>query len=169
MWGTWSGESAAFFAFAALMLGGAGVMLSLKRIVHMVLAMAAVFLGLAGMFVLLEAEFVALVQVLIYAGAVSILMVFGIMMTGRKALEQAPPRRLHEAASGGVALLLFAVLFYAIRSTELPEPGGRPAAADNTLAIGQQLYTAHVIAFELISVLLTVAFIGAIVIARKEA
>ena len=67
-----TGEFIAFFVFAAIMIGGAVLMVSLEKVVHMVISMAAVFLCLAGMYVLLEAEFVAFVQVLIYAGAVSI-------------------------------------------------------------------------------------------------
>lgn len=72
------------------MICGAVLMISLEKVVHMVISMAAVFLGLAGMFVLLEAEFVAFVQVLIYAGAVSILMIFGIMMTKHQPGEREP-------------------------------------------------------------------------------
>lgn len=144
-------------------------MISLDKVVHMVVSMAAAFLGLAGMFVLLEAEFVAFVQVLIYAGAVSILMIFGIMMTKHQQVEREPVKPLHETLAAVGALCLFGLLFYAIRSTAFPEPQPFQAAEDNTMAIGQLLYTGYVIPFELLSVLLTVAFIGAIVLAKKEA
>lgn len=144
-------------------------MITLEKVVHMVISMAAVFLGLAGMFVLLDAEFVAFVQVLIYAGAVSILMIFGIMMTKHQPGAREPAKPLHETLAAIGALSLFGVLFYAIRSTELPEPQPFRQAEDNTMAIGELLYTGYVIPFELVSVLLTVAFIGAIVLAKKEA
>lgn len=144
-------------------------MISLDKVVHMVVSMAAAFLGLAGMFVLLEAEFVAFVQVLIYAGAVSILMIFGIMMTKHQQVEREPVKPLHETLAAVGALCLFGLLFYAIRSTAFPEPQPFQAVEDNTVAIGQLLYTGYVIPFELLSVLLTVAFIGAIVLAKKEA
>lgn len=144
-------------------------MISLDKIVHMVISMAAVFLGLAGMFVLLEAEFVAFVQVLIYAGAVSILMIFGIMMTKHHAGETEPAKPIHQTLAAIAALSLFGVLFYAIRTTTFPEPAAFQQSEDNTMAIGELLYTGYVIPFELLSVLLTVAFIGAIVIAKKEA
>lgn len=144
-------------------------MISLDKVVHMVVSMAAAFLGLAGMFVLLEAEFVAFVQVLIYAGAVSILMIFGIMMTKHQQGEREPVKPLHETLAAVGTLCLFGLLFYAIRSTAFPEPQPFQAAEDNTMAIGQLLYTGYVIPFELLSVLLTVAFIGAIVLAKKEA
>ncbi|MBD2868360.1 NADH-quinone oxidoreductase subunit J [Paenibacillus arenilitoris] len=164
-----TGEFAAFFVFSAIMICGAVLMISLEKVVHMVVSMAAVFLGLAGMFVLLEAEFVAFVQVLIYAGAVSILMIFGIMMTKHQGAEREKAKPLHEALAAIGALCLFGVLFYAIRSTTFPEPAPFQAGEDNTMAIGELLYTGYVVPFELLSVLLTVAFIGAIVLAKKEA
>ncbi|QNK58309.1 NADH-quinone oxidoreductase subunit J [Paenibacillus sp. PAMC21692] len=166
-----NGPFVAFFVFAAIMIGGAVLMISLEKVVHMVVSMAAVFLGLAGMYVLLDAEFAAFVQVLIYAGAVSILMVFGIMMTKHNA-EKEPVRPLHETLAAVGALSLFGLLFYAIRQTDIPETGaaGAPGAVtDNTLAIGELLYTGYIVPFELLSVLLTVAFIGAISLAKKEA
>jgi len=110
------------------------------------------------------------VQVLIYAGAVTILMIFGIMMTHHQAVQHEPARPVHEIVSAVAAIVLFGILFYAIRTTEF-EPSAPPlqAGVDNAMEIGKQLYTQHVIPFELVSVLLTVAFIGAIVIAKKEA
>ncbi|CAM4150592.1 NADH-quinone oxidoreductase subunit J [Paenibacillus alkaliterrae] len=164
-----TGEFAAFFVFSAIMISGAVLMISLDKVVHMVISMAAVFLGLAGMFVLLEAEFVAFVQVLIYAGAVSILMIFGIMMTKHHGGGRERAKPLHETLAAVSALSLFGILFYAIRTTAFPEPQPFQAGEDNTMAIGELLYTGYVIPFELLSVLLTVAFIGAIVLAKKEA
>ena len=166
----WSGELAAFFVFAVVMIAGAVLMLTLTKVVHMVTSLAAVFLGLGGMFVVLEAEFVAFVQVLIYAGAVSILMIFGIMMTNHQAIQEEPVRPLQEIVSAVAAVCLFGVLFYGIRTTTFPQ-SAEPlqAGADNTLELGKQLFTQHVVPFELVSVLLTVAFIGAIVLAKKEA
>ncbi|MNZ60040.1 NADH-quinone oxidoreductase subunit J [compost metagenome] len=164
-----TGEFVAFFILSAVMICGAVLMISLEKVVHMVISMAAVFLGLAGMFVLLEAEFVAFVQVMIYAGAVSILMIFGIMMTKHQGGEPERVRPLQEVLSAVGALCLFGVLFYAIRSTSFPEPQPLQTGVDNTMAIGELLYTGYVIPFELLSVLLTVAFIGAIVLAKKEA
>ncbi|MDF2835298.1 MAG: NADH-ubiquinone/plastoquinone oxidoreductase chain 6 [Paenibacillus sp.] len=168
-----TGPFVAFFIFAAVMIAGAVLMISLEKVVHMVVSMAAVFLGLAGMYVLLDAEFAAFVQVLIYAGAVSILMIFGIMMTKHNA-EKEPVRALHESLAAVGALSLFGLLFYAIRTTELPSaaadaPGAPGTAPDNTMVIGELLYTGYIVPFELLSILLTVAFIGAISLAKKEA
>ncbi|MDQ6420954.1 NADH-quinone oxidoreductase subunit J [Paenibacillus sp. LHD-117] len=166
-----TGAFVAFFIFAAVMIAGAVLMISLEKVVHMVVSMAAVFLGLAGIYVLLDAEFAAFVQVLIYAGAVSILMIFGIMMTKHDAQKETVGT-LRETLAAAGALSLFGLLFYAIRTTEIPEAGAAgvlEAGTDNTMAIGELLYTGYIVPFELLSVLLTVAFIGAISLAKKEA
>lgn len=162
-----TGSLLVFFVLAAIMIGGAVLMLSLEKVVHMVLSMAAVFLGLAGMYVLLEAEFVAFVQVLIYAGAVSILMIFGMMMTRHSGEEAKPAKPMRETLAATGALCLFGLLFYAIRITELPKERAFDAGQDNTMAIGELLFTGYIVSFELLSVLLTVAFIGAISLAKK--
>jgi NADH-quinone oxidoreductase subunit J len=163
-----TGEFAVFIILAVCIITGAVLMISLNKVVHMVVALAFAFLGLAGMYVLLHAEFVAFVQVLIYAGAITILMIFGIMMTKHNEQEIEPNRPWHNALLLIGSLGLFGVLFFAIRESVFPATGELDPGADNTLEIGKLLYTNHILAFELVSVLLTVAFIGAIVMAKKE-
>jgi len=163
-----TGEFVAFFILAVCIISGAVLMVSFTKVVHMVVALAFSFIGLAGMYVLLDAEFIAFVQVLIYAGAISILMIFGIMMTRHDQTDE-PKRSKHNVLLFIGALGLFGLLFYAIRETDFPKAPAFQAGADNTLEIGKLLYTQHVIPFELVSVLLTVAFIGAIIMAKREA
>lgn len=143
-------------------------MISFTNIVHMVTSLAFTFLSLAGIYVMLDAEFVAVVQILVYAGAVTILMVFGIMMTRHRDMDAEPKRPLHNILLLVSVLGLFGILFFAIQQSNILPMSELESGTDNTLAIGQQLFTLHVIPFELISVLLTVAFIGAIVIAKRE-
>jgi NADH-quinone oxidoreductase subunit J len=162
-----SGESVVFFICALMAIGGAIFMISFTRVVHMVLALAMTFLSLAGLYVLLEAEFVAFVQVLIYAGAVSILMIFGIMMTKHQEDEQESKKPVQSVLLGIGVLGLFGMLFYAIQ-TSMFTPGQFEGGMDNTFEIGKLLFNQYVIPFEIMSVLLTVAFIGAIVIAKRE-
>ncbi|QYR22072.1 NADH-quinone oxidoreductase subunit J [Paenibacillus sp. sptzw28] len=165
-----TGEFVAFFVFSVIIITGAVLMVSFTKVVYMVVSLAAVFIGIAGMFVLLEAEFLAFVQVLIYAGAISILMIFGIMMTRHEDSEAEKPRPLQETLTAIGALALFGILFYAIRQSDFQQPQqSLQAGADNTMEIGKRLFTDYIVPFELISVLLTVAFIGAIVLAKKEA
>ncbi len=157
-----------FFVFALLAIGGAIFAMSLTRVIHMVVSLAVTFLSLAGLYVLLNAEFVAFVQVLIYAGAISILMIFGIMMTKHESEETELKRPLHNWLLGIGIVAFFGILFYAIQNTSFPAPTAFDPGTNNTEAIGIQLFSVHVIPFELMSVLLTVAFIGAIVLAKRE-
>lgn len=163
-----TGESVAFFIFALLIIGGAIFMISFTKVVHMVVSLAFTFLSLGGLYVLLEAEFVAFVQILIYAGAVSILMIFGIMLTKHQADEEVSPWSLHETLSAIGCAALFGILFFGIQTVNLPLGTTFDPGADNTKALGEILFTERVLPFELVSVLLTVAFIGAIVLARRE-
>jgi NADH-quinone oxidoreductase subunit J len=164
-----SGSSWMFFIFALLAIGGAIFMISFTKVIHMVISLALTFISLGGLYVLLEAEFVAFVQVLIYAGAISILMIFGIMMTKHRQGEEEEPRRpWHEGLVIVGSLALFGVLFYAIQKSKFVATGAFDAGKDNTMEIGKLLYNEHVIPFEIMSVLLTVAFIGAIIIAKRE-
>lgn len=164
----WTGETIVFFVLALCMISGAVLMLSFSKVVHMVVSVAFSFLGLAGMYVLLDAEFVAFVQVLVYTGAISILMIFGIMMTRHDKRDEGSFKPWKETLAAIGCLALFGVLFFSIRGSIFPVHQDVSLAQDNTLKIGKQLFTEHVIPFELLSVLLTVAFIGAIVLAKKE-
>lgn len=163
-----TGENIAFIIFAIVIITGAVMMINFTKIVHMVISLAAVFIGLAGIYILLEAEFVAFVQVLIYAGAITILMVFGIMMTKHDDQgEVEGDRPVHHAFLFLGVLAFFGILFFTIQRAVFPVQEFNPGA-DNTALIGERLFTEFVIPFELLSVLLTVAFIGAIILAKKE-
>ncbi len=164
---TFDGEFLAFFILSLFVIGGAVFMISFTKVVHMVVSIAFTFISLSGLYVLLEAEFVAFVQVLIYAGALSILMIFGIMMTRHQDNEDVPRRPLHNFLVAVGVLCFFGILFFAIQRTSFPGGDFHPGE-DNTLAIGELLYNQYVIPFEIVSVLLTVAFIGAIVLAKRE-
>ncbi|KIL36654.1 NADH:ubiquinone oxidoreductase subunit J [Cohnella kolymensis] len=162
-----TGEFVAFFLLAVCAIVGAVLAINFTKVVHMALSLAFTFISLAGLYVLLGAEFVAFVQVLLYVGAITILMIFGIMMTKHDGEGQEPARPLLETLAAIGCLCLFGILFYGIRSAEFPaEAASLPA--DNTLEIGKLLFTQYAIPFELVSVLLTVAFIGAVALAKRE-
>lgn len=162
-----SGEFIAFFVFALFAIGGAVLMLSFTKVVHMVVALAFTFLSIGGIYVLLQAEFIAFVQVLIYSGAITILMLFGIMMTRHNDVEKEKSGRAHRLLAFIGAAALFGMIYYAIRQTSW---SGESAnfTENNTKAIGDLLYHQYVIPFEIVSVLLTVALIGAILLAKRE-
>lgn len=235
-----------YMLFAILSIGGGIVMLNSAKVVHMVASLAVTFVSLAGLYLMLGADFVAFVQVLIYAGAVSILMIFGIMLTkhrpddeetgpageARKAAGAAPaesvpkeaaptgavstgaapteaasaavpaeppsahpgaeaadepsrepgptwregeeaptvkraPGHLHEILAAVGVLALFGFLYYAIQKASFPEAAAA-LPANTTLEIGKLLMSRYALPFEIMGILLTAAFVGAIVIAKRE-
>ncbi len=162
-----SGENIVFILFSIIIISGAVSMISLTKVIHMVVALAAAFIGLAGLYVLLEAEFIAFVQILIYGGAITILMMFGVMMTKHETEDEEHKRTFHNNALLIGCIVFFGIIFFSIQRASFPTTAF-DAGEDNTRAIGELIFTKHVIPFELVSVLLTVAFIGAIVLAKRE-
>jgi NADH:ubiquinone oxidoreductase subunit 6 (subunit J) len=163
-----SGVPAAVFYILAAIIVGSGVMVvSLKNIFHCALFLVLSLFGVAGIYVLLSAEFLAAVQVLIYVGAITILMIFAIMLTAK--VYSAKIRQSNEQVIPGiiiVAALLIATVATLSRtawklSSAVPE-------VQSTVGIGRLLLTKYVLPFEVVSVVLLTALIGAIVIARKE-
>lgn len=164
----WTGEFVAFFVLAVCAIVGAVMAFNFTKVVHMALSLAFTFVSLAGLYIVLDAEFVAFVQVLLYVGAVTILMIFGIMMTKHQDEGQEKSRPLLEVLSLVGCLCLLALLILAIRDANFPTEPAAALPVDNTREIGLQLFSRWAVPFELISVLLTVAFIGAIALAKRE-
>lgn len=171
-----SGELLAFFILALIAIGGGVLMLNMEKVIHMVIALVFTFLSIAGLYVLLSAEFVAVVQVLIYSGGVSIIMLFGIMLTrhdNRSGVSAGRWRRFFAALG---VLVFFAIMFYGIKDLALggmeilvPGQGEEQALYENnTKQIGISLYSHYIIPFEITSVLLLVALVGAITLAKRD-
>lgn len=162
-----SGEFIAFFILAVMAIGGAVFMINFTRVMHMALALMFTFLSIAGIFFLLGAEYIAVVQVLINAGAVSVLMVFGIMLTRHKKEEQTKARPVHTILSLLGVTALFAVLWRVFYRT----PFGGDTADPSTFsiqALGESIFKQYVIPLEFTAVLLLVALVGAIIMAKRE-
>ncbi|WP_028402159.1 NADH-quinone oxidoreductase subunit J [Ectobacillus panaciterrae] len=163
-----SGEFIAFLTLSIIAIMGGVLMLNLTKVMHMMLALVFTFLGIAGLYIMLSAEFVGVVQVLIYSGAVTIIMIFGIMLTKHNAESE---------TNGSVrSLLVFlavlafgAVMYFAVNNVDFT-PVTKDAALheQNTKQIGELLYTKYIIPFEVTSVLLLVALVGAIILAKKD-
>lgn len=156
-----------FFVLALVAIGGGVLMINLNNVVHMVVSLVFTFLSIAGLYVLLSAEFVAVVQILIYSGAITIIMLFGIMLTKHddKTSNSAGKLRYFLTAIGIV--VFFAIVFFGINNTDF----GQQASTlheNNTQQIGIELFSKYIIPFEVTSVLLLVALVGAIVLARKD-
>jgi NADH-quinone oxidoreductase subunit J len=164
----WSASFVVFFVLSLLTIAGAMFMITMTRVVHMVLAISLTFISIGGIYIMLEAEFLAFVQILIYAGAISILMIFGIMMTKHQEQteETGPPLQTILTAVG--VLGFFGIIMYAIQSTSLMTNKHDFSGIDTVKQIGMDIFQKHVIPFELVSLLLTVALIGAIILAKRE-
>ncbi|AGT33713.1 NADH:ubiquinone oxidoreductase subunit J [Geobacillus genomosp. 3] len=165
-----SGTDIAFFLLALAAIAGGVTMLQLTNVVHMVIALVMTFLGIAGLYVLLSAEFVAVVQVLIYSGAITIIMLFAIMLTrhhGDDAERQTAVGIWHKAVVAVSVLAFGLAVYFGIRRLDFGADGSA-LAADNAREIGKWLYSYYTIPFEIVSVILLVALIGAIVLARKD-
>ena len=168
-------ETIAFYALSALILGlGVGVVTT-PNTVHSVLFLVMNFLGVAVIYVVLEAEFLAVIQVLVYAGGIVVLYLFVVMLVNLKREPEAhqDPRRLSVvglALAGAVLLELAGILVYSSGS-DAAVPSSEAVASPvqgNVEELGWLLYTDYRIPFEVASVLLLVAMIGAIVLARRE-
>ncbi|OEF99822.1 NADH:ubiquinone oxidoreductase subunit J [Vulcanibacillus modesticaldus] len=162
-----TGEYIAFFIFALMAISGAVLMLNLDRVIHMVLSIGLSFIGVAGLFVLLKAEFLAFVQILIYAGAITIMMALGTMMTSQHKEDKKLKRKGHTIFAILGATIIGLILLNGIRTTSWPNEAAN-LGEDNVIEIGMAMFTKHVIPFELASLLLLVALMGAIVLAKKE-
>ena len=153
---------------ATLVLGALGVVL-LPNIVYSAFLLGGVFLSVAGLYLMLNASFVAAAQVLVYVGAVNVLILFAIMLVNKKEnLEAIPGLALRRVLSGAVCAGLFALLIRVAFTTPWPLPGPEPVGEDATIRIGEHLFTDYLLPFELASVLLLIAMIGAIVLARRD-
>jgi NADH-quinone oxidoreductase subunit J len=162
-------QNIAFYLTAALMVFGAVKVVTVKNMVHAALWLVIVFAGMAAMFILLGAEFIAITQVLVYIGAIIVLFLFGIMLT------RAPMGRSTELDNGAqakvvavvVGVILAAVLGYSLwdgfRGSEFGD-----FAVQRTSEVSDSIFSTYLVPFEVVSVLLLGALIGAIVLARRD-
>jgi NADH-quinone oxidoreductase subunit J len=163
-----NGQEVAFLALAAV--GGlAGVLVVTSRnVVHAALWLVVALASVAGVFLLLAAPFVAFVQVIIYVGAIVVLILFGIMLTrapvGRRVLDNSLRARIGALLIGGG---VFATLTWFMVDAWSGERINNPAAT-STEALGASIFRNYVLPFEAVSVLLLAALIGAIVLARRD-
>lgn len=136
-----------------------------RNLLHAVLFLVLSFVGLAGVYITLSADFVAVVQILVYAGAISVLMVFAVMLTPRSGRDNAAGL-LQIPAAALAGLIVTGVTFVAIETDwRIVARGSFDGTAN---AIGEALVSPFVLPFEIAAVLLTAAMIGAIVLVREE-
>ena len=173
------GEAILFWTLSVLILGLGVMVVSAQSAVHSVVFLVINFLLVAVLYVTLNAEFIAVIQVLVYAGGIVVLYLFVVMLVNLKKEPErfADPRRL---ARSGLVLsgLVLALIVVAAVSSVLRNSGegtvsgelgsSTPFVSGNTEQLGWVLYTSYLVPFELASMLLLVAMVGAIVLAKRH-
>jgi NADH:ubiquinone oxidoreductase subunit 6 (subunit J) len=159
----------AFVILTVMLVASSLAVVLLPRIVHSALALVLFFLVISGVYVLLQAEFIAATQIIIYVGAITVLFLFAIMLTHHSYAPDSNPGNGQWPAAAIVAVLTLGTFGAVLNAQPLPTsnaatPGG---VADVTRTLGQLLMGPFVLPFEIAGVLLLAAMIGAIVIARE--
>ncbi len=158
------------FALLSLtMLGAALGVVLLNNVVYSAFLLGGTFISVAGLYLLLNADFVATAQVLIYVGAVNVLILFAIMLVNkRQDFVPLPNSWIRKAATAIVCTGLFALLSTMVLTTPW-SVSAVPAAGDTSIVtIGKHFFTDYLLPFEVASVLLLMALIGAVILARRE-
>jgi NADH:ubiquinone oxidoreductase subunit 6 (subunit J) len=164
--------SLAFYVISALTLAGGLAAVLPKNTVHCALALTVAFAGLALLFLKLDAQFAGFAQILVYIGAVAILVVFAILLTRGSETPSGGIYSKHGLAGLVIAAGVFAVLSWAVLASVrgLPGPEGTPSATPTVtvLMIGNALMGRYVLPLEIVALLLTAALIGAVIVAMHE-
>ncbi len=166
------GEGVQFVSFivlAVMMISAALGVVLFEKIVYSAFLLGAVFMSIAGLYVLQNADFVAAAQILIYVGAVNVLILFAIMLVNKKE-DYAPVagRWIRKVAAGTVSTGLFALLTTMLLRTNWKINLSVPLPSLPIEVMGEHFFSDFLLPFELASVLLLMALIGAVVLARKE-
>ncbi len=150
------------------LIGAAGVVLA-RNLFKSALFLVLSFIGVAGFYVLLEAELLAMIQILVYVGAIAILIIFAIMLSRRLMSPEYDPRNEQWTGALFVAVALFAVLIFVLLRVDWPVVQA-PVPPEAISQLGQGLVSPdyYLLPFEVASVLLLVALVGAVIIAREQ-
>src|SRR6266568_4730008 len=156
-----------FAIIAVLTIAAAVAAMSLRNLVHCALALTVAFAGLAAAYLQLDAQFVGFAQILVYVGAVAILIVFAILLTRGGEAPEKSVFSLSWIWGALVTVAVFATIAWAVKHSFViaREPAAAPEAT--VQQIGQALMTKYVLPFEVVGLLLTAALIGAVIIAMK--
>ena len=157
------------FLLAALVtLGAAITVVTARNLVHAALALIATFFGVAILFVLLQAGFLATVQVVLYIGAIAILTVFAILLTRGTEPSDFPDTPASWRMSSVIVVAVFGVIVWAIRGSSLSHRAITPKPQVTVKQIGEALMGPYVLPLEVIGLLLTAALIGAVILAMYD-
>jgi NADH-quinone oxidoreductase subunit J len=157
-----------FYFFAAVILFSAGIVVFSRNVIHSAFSLLFTLFGIAGIYVLLSADFLAVLQLLIYVGGILILLVFGVMLTNKVisvdiktgTLQTLPAALLASMMAGTLCGIFYGTNWFALQNP--PETG------TTITDLGEMFLTSYLLPFEVASVVLVVALIGAAMIARRD-
>jgi len=160
-------QNIAFWTIALVMITAAMSVVTTRNVVRAALSLVIVLAGVAAQYILLAAEFTAVVQVLVYIGAVIVLFLFGIMLTRARIGHESDLDHSNRVpafiVSGALFVLLVALLRDAFGGIHIPD-----SAPSTTGQVGDAIFSTYLVPFEIASVLLLAALVGAIVLARRD-
>ena len=157
-----------FWSLAVIVIGSSLLVVSLRNIFHAGLALVVTFVGVAGYYLALRADFLAVTQVLIYAGAIAVLILFAILMTHRAGDQKGVETHNSLKVMGLLVIMpLFGIIATVIVATFSLKDFTRAPVNTELSKIGERLLQAHALPFEIISVILLAAIIGAIIVGRE--
>ena len=162
------GITIAFWILAVVAVGGALLVVLQRNVFRTAMTLILCFLAVAGIFITLSADFLAAIQILVYVGAVAVLIILGIMLT-RDSQRGSLPNKFGFPAFVS-ALLLLGFMIYAVTATPWQTAGTQPTLAPTVEALGLALFetNGYLLAVEIAPVLLLAAVIGAIVLVREK-
>ncbi len=160
----------AFGLLSLMVIGAALGVVLLSNIVYSAFLLGGVFISISGIYILLNADFVAAAQILVYIGAVNVLILFAIMLVNKKEdFSQIPKRWIRQVSTAVVCLGLFALLGTMVLVTPWELKSLPAGQVSNTLIqLGEHFFSDFLLPFELASVLLLMAMVGAIILARRD-
>jgi NADH-quinone oxidoreductase subunit J len=162
--------TAVSFVVGALTIASAIAAMTLRNLVHCALSLAVTFAGLAVLYLQLDAQFAGFAQILVYIGAVAILIVFAILLTRGNEPPGEPIGSANWAVGVAVAALVFFVIGGVVLSSKvLTERQEAIIASPTVRQLGDQLMTRYVLPLEVLGLLLTAAMVGAVILAMQEA
>jgi NADH-quinone oxidoreductase subunit J len=164
-----------FYLFASVAVAASLLVIGQRNPIHSVLLLIASFGALSGLYVLLDAPFVAVIQIIVYAGAIMVLFLFVVMLLNAPVEETEYDQKVHPLLRAGpmrfgalLAVALIVELFWALTSDGEGTNALAPNGVSSVRLIGRALFTNYAFAFEVTSVLILVAMVGAVVLARPE-
>ena len=171
-------DAVVFYALSGLAIVASALVIGQRNPMYSVMLLIASFGALAGLYIQLDAPFVAVAQIIIYAGAIMVLFLFVVMLLNAPQEDAAEWDRVHPLRRPGIArfgsmlgaLLVVQLAWALIRASELGAPvaQGDDTTVSSVRVVGQVLFTDYMFAFEATSILILVAMLGAVVLARRE-